>query len=186
MLLPKQLLREKDSLTVADTHCKVQMMRSTNVVNSDNDYCPNIFDDSVEHVPKERLVPTPFWFVAYYREGNLIHASSNAHPLRSHQCKMYLIEQDILQLANSQFISIVSARRQLNFRQQKDGGIRTYDTHSGDPSTEDNSQALTKGVHVVEVHAATRSPKRKPKSTKMKQRHLRGSSETIYSMDFAP
>ncbi|KAK3894983.1 hypothetical protein Pcinc_001276 [Petrolisthes cinctipes] len=32
----------KDPLTVGDTHCKGQMMRSTNVVDSDNDYCPNI------------------------------------------------------------------------------------------------------------------------------------------------
>ncbi|KAK3896292.1 hypothetical protein Pcinc_000036 [Petrolisthes cinctipes] len=73
----KAAFEAKDSLTVGDTHCKVQMMRSTNVVDSDNDYCPNIFEDSVEHVPKVRWVPTPFWFVAYYREGrgNLIHAS---------------------------------------------------------------------------------------------------------------
>ncbi|KAK3876683.1 hypothetical protein Pcinc_018562 [Petrolisthes cinctipes] len=134
----------------------------------------------------------------------------DAHPLRSRQCKMYLLEQDILHLANTQFISRGSARLQLNFRRQKDGGVKTYasslrpklvaapsqpsqeaaafcssenvskvtlhnsfsvletlsDTHSGDPSTDDNSQTLAKakGVHVVEVHAATRSPKRKLKS----------------------
>ncbi|KAK3893086.1 hypothetical protein Pcinc_003079 [Petrolisthes cinctipes] len=56
----KAAFESKDSLTVGDTHCKVQMIRSINVVDSDNDYCPNIFDDSAEHVPKERRVPTPF------------------------------------------------------------------------------------------------------------------------------
>ncbi|KAK3893020.1 hypothetical protein Pcinc_003199 [Petrolisthes cinctipes] len=33
----KAAFEAKDSLTVGDTHCKVQMMRSTNVVDSDND-----------------------------------------------------------------------------------------------------------------------------------------------------
>ncbi|KAK4327023.1 hypothetical protein Pmani_002473 [Petrolisthes manimaculis] len=370
----KAAFEAKDSLTVGDTHCKVQLMRSANVVDSDNDYCPNVFDDSKENVPKERQVPTPFWFVAYYREGrgNLIHASrylekevgvlpmghikkygkgvlirakdliqammllnlpcptdsmfesikphrtfnyskgriynedlyefseedilamcpdnvqrvtkmkgsknmiiltfygshipdrininptsfevkpfverplqsfccyefghgrrncnnhsrcgncsasdthlisecrsesycfycKYAHPLRSRQCMMYLLEQDILHLANSQFISIGSARRQLNFRRQKDGGVKTYastlrpksvvapsqpsqeeaalcssesvskvtlhttfsvletlsDTHSGDPSTNDNSATLAKGVHVVEIFLLIKQP----------------------------
>ncbi|KAK3886980.1 hypothetical protein Pcinc_008862 [Petrolisthes cinctipes] len=155
---------------------------------------------------------------------------SYSHPLRSRQCKMYLLEQDILHLANTQFISIGSARRQLNFRRQKDGGVKTYasslrpklvaapsqpsqeaaascssenvskvtlhnsfsvletlsDTHSGAPSTDDNSQTLAKGVHVVEVHAATRSPKRKLKSPKLPQRRLRGSSEALDSIDVPP
>ncbi|KAK4305942.1 hypothetical protein Pmani_022216 [Petrolisthes manimaculis] len=398
----KAAFEAKYSLTVGDTHCKVQLMRSANVVDSDNDYCPNVFDDSKENVPKERQVPTPFWFVAYYREGrgNLIHASRylekevgvlpmghikkygkgvlikakdltqammllnlpcptdsmfesikpqrtfnyskgriynedlyefseedilamcpdniqrvtkmkgsknmiiltfygshipdsininptsfevkpfverplqcfccyefghgrrncnnrsrcgncsasdahlisecrsesscfycrDAHPLRSRQCKMYLLEQDILHLANSQFISIGSARRQLNFRRQKDGGVKTYastlrhksvvtpsqpsqeaaafcssesvskvtlhntfsvlgtlsDTHSGDPSTNNNSATLAKGVHVVEVHAATRSPKRKLKSPKRSQRRLHSSSEARDSIDVPP
>ncbi|KAK3892352.1 hypothetical protein Pcinc_003805 [Petrolisthes cinctipes] len=150
----------------------------------------------------------------------------DAHPLLSRQCKMYLLEQDIFHLANTQFISIGSARRQLNFRRQKYGGVKTYsssirpkslaapsqpsqeaaafcpsesvskvtlhnsfsvletlsDTHSGEPSTDDNSQTLAKGVHVVEVHAAICSPKRKFKSPKLLQRCLRGSSEALDSI----
>ncbi|KAK3885206.1 hypothetical protein Pcinc_010550 [Petrolisthes cinctipes] len=118
------------------------------------------------------------------------------------------------------------ARRQINFRKQKDDDVKTYsslrpksvvapsqeaaasyssenvstvslhnsfsvfetvsDTHSGDLSTDDNSQALSKGVHVVEVHTATRSPKWKLKSTKLQQRRLRGSSETLDYMDVSP
>ncbi|KAK3894984.1 hypothetical protein Pcinc_001277 [Petrolisthes cinctipes] len=154
----------------------------------------------------------------------------DAHPLHSRQCKMYLLEQDMLHLANTQFISIGSARRQLNFRRQKDGGVKTYasslrpksvaapsqlsreaaascstervskvsiykslsvletvsDTQSGDHSTDDNSQTLAKGVHVVGVHAATRSPKRKLKSPKLLQRCFHGSSEALDSMDVHP
>ncbi|KAK3878761.1 hypothetical protein Pcinc_016573 [Petrolisthes cinctipes] len=149
-------------------------------------------------------------------------------PCTTWQCwRLYLLKQDILHLANTQFISIGSARRQLNFRRQKDGGVKTYasslrsklfaepsqeaaafcssesvskvtlhnsfsvletlsDTHSGDPSTDDNSQTLAKGVHVEEVHAATRSPKRKLKSHKLPQRCLRGSSEALDSIDVPP
>ncbi|KAK3896293.1 hypothetical protein Pcinc_000037 [Petrolisthes cinctipes] len=154
----------------------------------------------------------------------------DAHPLSSRQCKMYLLEQDILHLANTQFISIGSTRRQLNFRRQKDGGVKTYasslrpksvaapsqpsqeaaafcssesvskvtlhnsfsvletlsDTHSGDPITDDNSQTLAKGVHVVEVHTATSSPKIKLKSPKLPQRRLRGSSEALDYIDVPP
>ncbi|KAK3878737.1 hypothetical protein Pcinc_016647 [Petrolisthes cinctipes] len=306
-------------------------MRSTNVVDSENYYCPNIFDDSLEHVPKERRAATPFWFVAYYRErrGNFIHASrylekeigllpmghikkygkgvlirakdlTQAMMLLNLHCpsdsmfesiiphrtfnyskgriynedlyefseedilamcqdsvqrvtkmkgskNMIILTfygshipdrininptsfEDILHLANTQFISIGSARWQLNFRRQKDGGVKIYtsslrpksvaapsqsseeaaafcssesiskvtlhnsfsvletlsDTPSGDPSTDDNSPILAKGVHVVEVHAATRSPKRKLKSPKLPQRRLRGSSEALDSIDVPP
>ncbi len=48
-----------------------------------------------------------------------------AHPVSSRQCKRYCLELDILQLANSQFISLGNARRELLFR-QKDGGANTY------------------------------------------------------------
>ncbi|KAK3884947.1 hypothetical protein Pcinc_010790 [Petrolisthes cinctipes] len=60
------------------------------------------------------------------------------------------------------------------------------DTYSGDPSTDDNSQTLAKGVPVVEVNAATRSPKRKLKSHKLPQRRLRGSFEALDSIDVSP
>ncbi|KAK3868807.1 hypothetical protein Pcinc_025845 [Petrolisthes cinctipes] len=44
-------------------------------------------------------------------------------------------------------------------------------------------EALTKGVHVVEVHAATHSPKWNPKSTELQQRRLLSSCETLDSME---
>ncbi|MPC28636.1 hypothetical protein E2C01_021845 [Portunus trituberculatus] len=44
----------------------------------------------------------------------------DTHHVRSRQCPRYRLEQDILQLANSQFISLGSARRELLYR-QKDG-----------------------------------------------------------------
>ena len=53
----------------------------------------------------------------YCREG---------HQLRSRQCPRYRLEQDILQLANSQFISIGSARRELLYRQRDGSGAKSY------------------------------------------------------------
>ncbi|MPC68507.1 hypothetical protein E2C01_062709 [Portunus trituberculatus] len=44
----------------------------------------------------------------------------DAHQVRSRQCPRYRLEQDILQLANTQFISLGSARRELLYL-QKDG-----------------------------------------------------------------
>ncbi|MPC40775.1 hypothetical protein E2C01_034343 [Portunus trituberculatus] len=44
----------------------------------------------------------------------------DAHQVRSRQCPRYCLEQDILQLASNQFISLGSARRELLYR-QKDG-----------------------------------------------------------------
>ena len=51
------------------------------------------------------------------------------HPLSSRQCAKYRLEQDILQLANTQFISVGSARRELSYR-QKGGGVKTFASSS--------------------------------------------------------
>ncbi|KAK3887519.1 hypothetical protein Pcinc_008374 [Petrolisthes cinctipes] len=347
----KAAFESKDSLTVGDTHCKVQMIRSINVVDSDNDYCPNIFDDSAEHVPKERRVPTPFWFVAYYREGrgNIIHASrylekeigllpmghikkygkgvlirakdltqammllnlpcpsdSMFESIKPHRTFNYskgrIYNEDLYEFSEEYILAMCpdSVQQVTKMKGSKNMIILTFygshipdrininptsfevkpfverplqcfccyefghgkrncnnrsrcgncsaldshltsecrsesysfycrdshplrsrqspsqpsqeaaascssenvskatlhnsfsvletlsDTHSGDPSTDDNSQTLAKGVHVVEVHAATRSPKRKLKSPKLPQRRLRGSSEALDSIDVPP
>ncbi|MPD04658.1 hypothetical protein E2C01_100356 [Portunus trituberculatus] len=42
----------------------------------------------------------------------------DAHQVRSRQCPRYRLEQDILQLANTQFISLGSSRRELLYRQK--------------------------------------------------------------------
>ncbi|MPD02484.1 hypothetical protein E2C01_098071 [Portunus trituberculatus] len=46
--------------------------------------------------------------------------------VRSRQCPRYRLEQDILQLANSQFISLGSARRELLYRQMNGTGATSY------------------------------------------------------------
>ena len=49
-----------------------------------------------------------------------------SHPLHSRYCPQYRLEQDILHLANTQFISLGAARRELGFRQQREGRAKTY------------------------------------------------------------
>ncbi|MPC35948.1 hypothetical protein E2C01_029388 [Portunus trituberculatus] len=46
--------------------------------------------------------------------------------VRSRQCLRYRLEQDILKLANSQFISLGSARSELLYRQQDGTGVTSY------------------------------------------------------------
>ena len=58
------------------------------------------------------------------------HCRAN-HFLRSRECPRYCLEQDILQFANRNFISLGSARRELAFRQGKDGGAKSYATTLG-------------------------------------------------------
>ncbi|MPC63820.1 hypothetical protein E2C01_057926 [Portunus trituberculatus] len=50
----------------------------------------------------------------------------DAHQVRSMQCPRYHLEQDILQLANSQFISLGSACRELLYRQKDGTGATSY------------------------------------------------------------
>lgn len=65
----------------------------------------------------------------------------DAHPVRSRQCPQYRLEQDILHLANSQFISLGSARRELAFRQSKGGEAKSFASSLKTPSS---VQSLTK------------------------------------------
>ncbi|MPC79242.1 hypothetical protein E2C01_073758 [Portunus trituberculatus] len=51
---------------------------------------------------------------------------NSVQKVRSRQCPRYHLERDILQLANSQFISLGSARRELLYRQKDDTGATTY------------------------------------------------------------
>ncbi|MPC65023.1 hypothetical protein E2C01_059147 [Portunus trituberculatus] len=50
----------------------------------------------------------------------------DAHQVCFRQCPRYRLEQDILQLANSQFISLGSARRELLYRQKDGTGTTSY------------------------------------------------------------
>ena len=56
---------------------RAEVLSSANVVESDNDYIPNIFERAADATsPNDGQAPTPRWFVAYYRNGrgNFIHA----------------------------------------------------------------------------------------------------------------
>ena len=54
-----------------------------------------------------------------------------SHSLRSRECPRYRLEQDILHLANSSFISLGSARRELAHRQGRGGEAKSYATSVG-------------------------------------------------------
>ena len=54
-----------------------------------------------------------------------------SHSLRSRECPRYRLEQDILHLANSSFISLGSARRELAHRQGRSGEAKSYATSVG-------------------------------------------------------
>ena len=67
----EQAIAAKDgvsNLSVMEENSQVKLMRSSNVADSEDDYCPNVFleDDAPKRVP---LTPTPRWFVAYFRNG---------------------------------------------------------------------------------------------------------------------
>ncbi|MPC46244.1 hypothetical protein E2C01_039958 [Portunus trituberculatus] len=49
-----------------------------------------------------------------------------AHQVRSRQCSRYRLEQDILQLANSQFISFGRVRRELLYHEKDGTGATSY------------------------------------------------------------
>ena len=65
------------SLPLAGEHFKAKLLSSCNIAETDDDYVPNIFADAKETTPRVRQVPTPRWFVAYYRNGrgNFIHTT---------------------------------------------------------------------------------------------------------------
>ncbi|MPC89963.1 hypothetical protein E2C01_084929 [Portunus trituberculatus] len=54
------------------------------------------------------------------------HFNAAAHQVCSRQCPRYRLEQDILQLANSQFISLGSARCELWYRHKDGTGATSY------------------------------------------------------------
>ncbi|MPC76967.1 hypothetical protein E2C01_071404 [Portunus trituberculatus] len=62
--------------------------------------------------------------------GSTLPDRVNVEPInlrvRSRQCHRYRLEQDILQLANNQFISLGSARRELLYRQKDGTGATSY------------------------------------------------------------
>ncbi|KAK3878417.1 hypothetical protein Pcinc_017001 [Petrolisthes cinctipes] len=80
---------------------------------------------------------------------------------------------NILHLANIQFISIGSARRQLNFRRQKDGGVKTYASSLRPKSVAAPSQLSQ------EVVASC-------SSKSVSKRRLFGSFEELDSIDVPP
>ena len=47
----------------------LKLMRSSNVLDKESDYCPNMFEGTVASTPVTRKVPVPYWFVAYFRNG---------------------------------------------------------------------------------------------------------------------
>ena len=53
------------------------------------------------------------------------------HQLRSRDCPRYRLEQDVLHLANTSFISIGSARRELSYRQGRSGEAKSYSAAIG-------------------------------------------------------
>ncbi|MPC66708.1 hypothetical protein E2C01_060860 [Portunus trituberculatus] len=67
----------------------------------------------------------------------------DAHQVRSRQCPRYRLEQDILQLANSQFISLGSARRKLLYRQKDGTGATSYASLAARSSAESASPKTT-------------------------------------------
>ncbi|MPC25495.1 hypothetical protein E2C01_018612 [Portunus trituberculatus] len=82
----------------------------------------------------------------------------DAHQVRSRQCLRYHLEQAILQLANSQFISLGSARRELLYRQKDGTGVTSYASlttcspaESAGPKTSATSHSLMGGGSAVRL-----------------------------------
>ncbi|MPC28640.1 hypothetical protein E2C01_021849 [Portunus trituberculatus] len=127
------------SLPLAGSGFKTELLHSRNVVDSDMDYIPNIFDNHLENsVPKRHQIPPSRWFVAYYRNGrgNFIHTSRylakeigtipEGNLKKYGTFPRYRLEQDILQLANRQFISLGSSCRELLYWQKDGTGASSY------------------------------------------------------------
>ena len=71
----------------------------------------------------------------------------DGHPVRSRQCSQYRLEQDILHLANTQFISLGSARRELHYRHKAATGVTTYASSLGTRSSA-QSASVRQSSHV--------------------------------------
>ena len=83
----------------------------------------------------------------------------DAHPLRSRQCPRYRLEQDILHLANTQFISLGSARRELAFRQRRSGEVQSYASTLIAPSTKQSRGQANESQILVPLASSSRSSK---------------------------
>ena len=70
------------------------------------------------------------------------------HQLRSRQCPRYRLEQDILQLANSQHISLGSARRELLYRRKDGTSASTYASSLGTRSSAQSTAARSSSATV--------------------------------------
>lgn len=85
----------------------------------------------------------------------------DAHQLSSRQCLRYRLEQDILQLANSQFISLGSARRELLYRQKAGTGAKTYTSSLGtrtsaQPATQVSSTVSSRPFEAIVITSHNR------------------------------
>ena len=72
-----------------------------------------------------------------------------AHPLKSNQCPKYRLEQDILNLANTQFLSLGSARRELRFRQEREGKVKTYSSVVASKATQRDGRRPVQATPIV-------------------------------------
>ncbi|MPC78973.1 hypothetical protein E2C01_073483 [Portunus trituberculatus] len=67
----------------------------------------------------------------------------DAHQVRSSQCPRNPLKQDILQLLNTQFISLGNARRELLYRQKAGTGSTSYDSLAARTSVESDGPKTT-------------------------------------------
>ncbi|MPC78890.1 hypothetical protein E2C01_073392 [Portunus trituberculatus] len=74
---------------------------------------------------------------------------SSVQKVRSRQGPRYRLEQDILQLANSQFISLGSAHRELLYRQKDSTGVTSYASLAVSSSAESAGPNTTPPVQGV-------------------------------------
>lgn len=60
----------KQTFQVTGSKVQAELIPSRNVADGPENYIPNVFEDAAtEEVSRTPQVPTPFWYVAYYREG---------------------------------------------------------------------------------------------------------------------
>ncbi|MPC68610.1 hypothetical protein E2C01_062812 [Portunus trituberculatus] len=87
----------------------------------------------------------------------------NAHQVRSRQCPRYCLQQDILQLANSQFISLGSACHELLSRQKDGTGATSYASLAARSSAESaGSDQVAPRLCGVDRLAQAKQPKISP------------------------
>lgn len=97
------------------------------------------------------------------------------HPLRSRDCPKYHLEQDILHLANAHFISLGSARRELAFRQGKDGKAKSFATSLGSRTSK---QLATDSGYSRSSRTTADSSRPSPAATQVSNRYALLSDDT--------